>query len=194
MTTTAGEVTQVLRQVAEGTPEAIDELVPLVYAELRSMASVRLSRERPDHTLQPTALVHEVFLKLLGHASGAVWNDRRHFFRAAAEAMRRLLIDSARARRAAKRRGTVKPEPIEAIAKSLPEADVLLDVDGCLEQLGRRDRRAAEVVKLRLFAGLSIREVAEVLGLPRSTVHDEWTYARCWLADRMSAYRSEAAP
>lgn len=189
MTATVGEVTAVLRQVAEGEPAAVDELVPLVYDELRSLASRQLRRERPDHTLQPTALVHEVLLRLLGRESGHLWGDRRHFFRAAAEAMRRVLIDSARARLAAKRRGTVQLASGDMLADAVYDVDLLLDIEHCLEDLRQRDARAAEVVQLRLFAGLSIRQVAEVLEVPRSTVHGDWMFARCWLADRMASYR-----
>lgn len=185
----AGEVTTVLRQVADGDPDAVDVLVPLVYGELRSMAAVQLSRERPDHTLQPTALVHEVFLKLLGARAVIAWNDRRHFFQAAAEGMRRVLIDSARARLTAKRRGTLRLEFVDTVPGRVPNAELLLDIDGCLERLRERDAQAAEIVKLRLFAGLSIRHVAEVLNLPRSTVQDDWMFARCWLADQLTAYR-----
>jgi RNA polymerase sigma factor (TIGR02999 family) len=181
----AGEITVSLRQLAEGKAIALDALVPLVYRELRSMAANKLRQERTDHTLQPTALVHEVFLRLFG--AQRPWNfaDRQHFYRVAAEAMRHVLIDSARARATRRRGGNQGTRVDLGLLMSHDDADLLLDIDHCLRQLEVVDSRSASLVKLRLFAGLSITEASEVLGLSRSQAYQDWSFARCWLADRL---------
>lgn len=181
----AGEITVTLRQLAEGKSVAMDTLVPLVYRELRSMAASRLRQERLDHTLQPTALVHEVFLRLFGAQHHWNFADRRHFYRVAAEAMRHVLIDSARAR-ATQRRGGKRGSRVDPqLLMSHDDADLLLDIDHCLRQLEEVDSRSASLVKLRLFAGLSITEASEVLEMSRSQAYQDWSFARCWLADRL---------
>lgn len=161
--------------------EVLDRLTPVVYDELRRMAAAQLRQERPDHTFQPTALVHEAYIRLLGAEQGA-WNDRRHFFRAAAQAMRRILIEHARKRRSLKRGG----EPVRVSFDQLgpPSWDTperILAVDDALLRLEEQDPQAAEVVQLRYFAGLSVAETAETLDISERTVAREWSFARAWL-------------
>ena len=184
-----GEVTRLLERVGKGERAASEELLPLLYDELRKLARSRLARERPGVTLQPTALVHEAYLRLVGDA-GATWEHRGHFFAAAAEAMRRILIE--RARRAARvrhggelRRATL-PEDLESGA---PAAEDLLAVDEALARLERKDERMAQVVKLRYFADLSVEETAEATGLSVRTVTRLWTAARAWLARELGSPR-----
>ncbi|MBL8879743.1 MAG: sigma-70 family RNA polymerase sigma factor [Phycisphaerales bacterium] len=157
-------------------------LLPLIYRELRQLAARRIAREPAGQTLQATALVHEAYLKLL--ESGARWEGRAHFFAAAAQAMRCILVDRARARSSQKRGGGWKrsaddPEQVADLFKS--NDDELLALDAALDRLERRDARKAQIVMLRYFAGLSIEEVAESLELSRTTVKDEWAFARAWL-------------
>lgn len=159
-------------------PEAFEALLPLVYNELRQLAAARLRQERPDHTLQPTALVHEAYLKLAGGAARS-FSDRGHFFRVAARAMRQVLVDHARARRTAKRddaaAGSLLTEPAG------PGLDDLLAVDSALEKLAAVDARQARVIELRFFAGLGIEETATALGISPATVKRDWVVARAWL-------------
>lgn len=165
---------------------ALDRLVPLVYDELRALARSHLRRERPDHSLQATALVHEVYLRLLGGANQPPWNDRQHFFAAAAEAMRRILIEHARARGRQKRGGGQALIELEsADLASDYDPDTVLALDDAIRRLGRQDPRAADVVRLRFFAGLSVEETAEAMGLSVRTVKREWAYARAWLFDAL---------
>lgn len=161
--------------------EVLDLLSPVVYDELRVLAAAQLRSERPDHTLQPTALVHEAYVRLLGGES-TPWNDRSHFFRAAARAMRRILIDHARKRRSLKRGG----EPVRVSFDQLEppswdDPEKLLALDSALLRLEERDPRAAEVVQLRYFAGMSVAETAETLDVSERTVKREWAFARAWL-------------
>lgn len=159
----------------------MERLVPLLYDELRALARAHLGRERPDHSLQATALVHEAYLRLLG-ASQPPWNDRRHFFRAAAEAMRRILIEHARARGRIKRGGNrVRVELRDAHLASEPDLDQLLALDDALRRLEEQDPRAADVVRLRYFAGLSVADTAKALDLSERTVKRDWALARAWL-------------
>jgi RNA polymerase sigma factor (sigma-70 family) len=162
--------TLLIRRISEGNRQAASELLPLVYEELRRLARARLARERPGQTLQPTALVHEAYLRLVEGADPG-WDGKRHFFAAAAEAMRRILIERAR-RRAAE-------------AEVAPET--LLAIDEALDRLEKIDREMAQVVKLRYFAGLSVGETAESLGLSPRTVNRHWTGARAWLLRELSA-------
>lgn len=170
------DLTPLLHRVGDD-PAAFEALLPLVYAELRQLASARLRHERPDHTLQPTALVHEAYLKLAGGAARP-YADRGHFFRVAARAMRQVLVDHARARRAAKR-DAVAGGPITEPAG--PGLDDLLAVDAALEKLARLDPRQARVIELRFFAGLGIDETASALGVSPATVKRDWMVARAWL-------------
>jgi RNA polymerase sigma factor (TIGR02999 family) len=177
----SGDMTQLLNAIDSGDPKAAGDLVPLVYEELRRLAAHRLAGEQRQHTLQPTALVHEAWLKI-GGPEPREWNGRQHFFAAAAEAMRRILVDRARRRLAAKRGGGA--ECVEADECELPAPapdDQLLDVSDALEKFARVDARKAELVKLRYFVGLSFDEAATALGIAVPTAKQWWAYARAWL-------------
>jgi RNA polymerase sigma factor (TIGR02999 family) len=184
---TAGDVTRILTAAEHGDPQALHELLPLVYAELRQLAAQKLAGEAPGHTLQATALVHEAYLRLVGPAGdrGQHWQGRRHFFGAAAEAMRRILVDSARRRRSDKRGGDAKRQDLDSIDVAAPEpADAhpdLLAVNEALDKLAAADPAAAELVKLRYFAGLSLPEAATVLDVSVRTADRLWAYGRAWL-------------
>lgn len=188
------EVTRILEALGAGQSTSADDLLPLVYDELRQLAAARMAGERTGHTLQATALVHEAWLKLTGPDGEALaWNDRRHFYAAAAEAMRRILIDHAR-RKIADRRGgawlRVTFGDLEAPRSATPPE--LIDLNDALEKLSRSDSEHAEVVKLRLFAGLSVVETASALGLSEATVKRRWSYAQAWLTRELK--RDEASP
>ena len=176
-------VTQILSQVEQGDLSAAERLLPLVYAELRQLAAARLSHEKPGQTLQPTALVHEAYLRLVDQASEPRWDGSRHFFSAAAEAMRRILIERARQKQSLKRGG--KRERVDLAENEpvvLPMAcEDLLSLDEALEKLQRQHRRKAELVKLRFFAGLTIDQAAQALGVSTTTAENDWAYARSWL-------------
>ena len=175
------EVTALLHRIADGDEEGIQSLIPLVYAELRQLAARQLRNERPDHTLSPTSLVHEAFLRLTGHAS-VTWEGRSHFFRVAAQAMRRILVDHAR-RRTAQKRGRQHQITLDtALEASLPSTSQdIIGVDEALERLALLDARQARVVELRYFVGLSIEETADVIGASVATVKRDWMVARAWL-------------
>lgn len=178
----ADRVTALLRDWQAGNASAAEELVPLVYAELRRLASQRLSRERSDHMLQPTALVNEAWLRLVNQRGG--WQNRSQFFAIAAKAMRRILVDHARQRQAVKRGGDAGHVSVDAVLDSMPSPlpDArLLAVDEALTRLAALDPRQARVVELRFFAGLSVRDTAAVLGVSPMTVKREWAAARAWL-------------
>jgi RNA polymerase sigma factor (TIGR02999 family) len=180
------EFTYLLNAVEAGDPQAAAQLLPLVYEELRQLAAQKLAQEKPGQTLQPTALVHEAYLRLVGDADRPRWEGRRHFFAAAAEAMRRLLIDQARRKHRHKRGGDQARVPLDADAVAAPEpAADLLDLDEALARLAAADPVAAELVKLRYFVGLSIPESAEVLGLAPRSADRLWAYARAWLRDAL---------
>src|SRR5262249_30710124 len=171
------DVTRILQAAQKGDPKAAEELLPLVYDELRRLAAAKMAQERPNQTLQPTALVHEAWLKLVGYQEQQ-WNGRAHFFGAAAEAMRRILIDTARRKRAARHGGGQAQVDIAEI--EIPEAvkeDELLAMNDALERFALRDRQKAELVKLRYFVGLTIEEAAEVLGISRPTAERWWTFS-----------------
>ena len=173
------DVTHILNAIEQGDPLAAAELLPLVYDELRKLAAARLSTEAPDHTLQPTALVHEAYLRLVGTDAGPSWNSRGHFFAAAAEAMRRILVDQARRKRAEKRGGQNCRVPLEDVDVGSPaSADDLLDIDQALTRLAAEDPQAARLIQLRYFGGLSLEDAAEVVGISRSTAYEHWSYAR----------------
>ena len=186
----SGAVSRLLKAWGRGDLAARDDLVPLVYRELRRRAGAYLRRERPDHTLQPTALVHEAYVRLMGQ-DRVTWQNRAHFFGVAAQLMRRILVDHARAHRAAKRPGQdVRVTLDERIGAAQPRDCELLLLDQALDELASFDERQGRIVELRYFGGLSEQEVAVVLSLSRATVTREWQTARAWLYRRMTAGRS----
>ena len=180
------DVTRLLEAIQHGDPKAAEELLPLVYEELRKLAAQKMSHEAAGHTLQPTALVHEAWLRL-GGVAGAQFENRAHFFGAAAEAMRRILIDRARRRLAAKRGGGAAPVDVDEVEIPSPVADddTLLRLDEALSKFSALDARKAELVKLRYFVGLSFDEAATALGIAVPTAKQRWAYARAWLAVEM---------
>ncbi|HYH68889.1 MAG TPA: ECF-type sigma factor [Urbifossiella sp.] len=182
------DVTQLLYAAEAGDPQAAADLLPLVYDELRKLAAARLAAERPGQTLQPTALVHEAYLRLLGSEPPDGWTGRGHFFAAAAEAMRRILINRARDRHRLKRGGDRGRVDLGAPADpaTAPDAD-LLDLDDALRRMSASHPQAAELVKLRFFAGLTQHEAAAALGLAPRTADRVWAFARAWLVDALSA-------
>ncbi len=176
------DVTRILSEVTKGDPHAAEQLLPLVYQELRKLATQRLAREAPGHTLQATALVHEAYLRLVDVEKAQQWDSRGHFFAAVAEAMRRILVENARRRRSEKHGGQVRRIDF-AEAQSLAEspADDLLALDEALDQLAAEDPVKAELVKLRCFAGLSHQEAAQALGISRATADRYWAYAKVFI-------------
>ena len=183
----AGTVSVLLRAWGQGDLRARDDLASLVYRELRGRAGAHLQRERNDHTLQPTALVHEAYMRLVGQERVA-WRNRAHFFAIASQMMRRILVDHARERRAAKRPGAgVKVMLDDRIGAAAPRECELIDLDQALTELTHIDPRQGQVVELRYFGGLSEQEVAEVLSISRATVTREWQTARAWLYRRITA-------
>jgi RNA polymerase sigma factor (TIGR02999 family) len=187
-----GEITLVLQRIEQGDPGAGAELLPLVYEELRRLAAAKLAREAPGQTLQPTALVHEAWLRLGGEGQ-PVWGGRAHFFAAAAEAMRRILLDNARRKRAIRHGGDLARVSAEATGLDLaaPEArdEELLLVNDALDALAAHDPRKAELVKQRYFVGLTLEEAAEVLGISHRTAKRDWAYARAWLFNEVQRLR-----
>jgi RNA polymerase sigma factor (TIGR02999 family) len=181
------EVTRILSAIEQGEPQAAERLLPLVYDELRKLAAQRLAQEKPGQTLQATALVHEVYLRLVDVETAQQWNSRGHFLAAAAEAMRRILVESAR-RKATRRRGGGRQrcELRDDDRVSYPIGDELLDLDEALSKLSAVDEHAAAIVKLRVFAGLTIEEVAQHLGISPRTAKRSWAYARAWLGRELS--------
>jgi RNA polymerase sigma factor (TIGR02999 family) len=176
------EVTQILSAIEQGDPSAAGELLPLVYDELRRLAAVQLADEKPGQTLQPTALVHEAYVRLVGPDPDRNWGGRAHFFAAAAEAMRRILLDAARRKGRRKRGGGMARRSLDGIDPAAPESsDDLLALDEALGRLATDDPQAAELVRLRFYAGLPIPEIARVLGISPRTADRTWAYARAWL-------------
>jgi RNA polymerase sigma factor (TIGR02999 family) len=176
------EVSQILDAISEGDPSAAAQLLPLVYAELRRFAAAQLAGEPPGHTLQPTALVHEAYLRLVGPADERRWNSRGHFFGAAAQAMRRILIESARRKQRIKHGGELQRQDLEEFDVPVtPPPEELLALDEALARLAAEDADAARIVDLHFFAGLSIDEAADALGVSRATAYRQWAYARAWL-------------
>jgi RNA polymerase sigma factor (TIGR02999 family) len=176
------DVTRILSAMEQGDPHAAEQLLPLVYQELRRLAAQKLAQEAPGQTLQATALVHEAYLRLVDGAQVPHWDSRGHFFAAVAEAMRRILVENARRRRSEKHGGRLRRIDFEE-AQSLaePPSDDLLALDEALDQLAAEDPVKAELVKLRCFAGLSHQEAAEALGISRATADRYWAYAKSWL-------------
>jgi len=186
-----GEVTLLLAQLRAGNQDAANQLVPLVYQELRRVAGAYMQHERPDHTLQPTALVHEVYLRLTGAESGQ-WQNRAHFFAIAAHTMRQILVDYAR-RRTAGKRGGAGARKIDLDAELLMAADTLenaVAIDEVLGRLAAIDPRQGRLIELRFFAGLSVEEAAEVMGVSAITIKREWRLAKAWLHRELAARRS----
>jgi RNA polymerase sigma factor (TIGR02999 family) len=188
------EVTRILDQIQHGDPVAAEQLLPLVYNELRQLAAQKLANEQPGQTLQATALVHEAYLRLVGAEQTSDWDGRGHFFAAAAEAMRRILIDRARHKQTRKAGGGLGRLDLDDIQPALEEGndERLLVLDEALRRLEAEDPRKAELVKLRFFAGLTAEQAAAALGVSLSTAEKDWTYARSWLRvaiDRMSGDR-----
>ena len=176
------QVTQLLEAIQQGQSRATEELLPLIYQELRRLAAHRMANEAPGHTLQPTALVHEAYLRLVGGSQPKQWEGRGHFFAAAAEAMRRILVDRAREKKALKRGGHLERVDLEAVELLSPVPDdELLALDEALDRLATVDTRAAELVKLCFFVGLTQEEAAGELGISLSTAERVWGFARAWL-------------
>jgi RNA polymerase sigma factor (TIGR02999 family) len=175
-------VTQILGQIEAGDPQAAELLLPLVYDELRKLAAARLAHEKPGQTLQATALVHDAYLRLVGGNQEQSWNSRGHFFAAAAEAMRRILVEQARRKASLKAGGRRQRVDLNEAEPEIqgPHLD-LLALDEALEQLAARDSRATELVKLRFFAGLTMPQAAEALGVSLATAENDWAYAKSWL-------------
>ena len=177
------DVTRILNAVEQGDAKAADELLPLVYEELRCLAARKLSRESPGQTLQATALVHEAYIRLIGEETQD-WKSRRHFFRTAAEAMRRILIDNARRKKSLKHGGEHQKIDLDNAAfeqDNAPSVDNLIALDEALSRLSVEEETRAEVVKLRYFAGLSVEQTADILDISPTTVKRYWAYARAWL-------------
>jgi RNA polymerase sigma factor (TIGR02999 family) len=180
------DVTGILFQKDQGDPHAAEQLLPLVYEELRKLAAARLAREMPGQTLQATALVHEAYLRLVDVERAQRFNSRGHFFAAAAEAMRRILIETARSRQRQKRGGDrkrVDPSNIDLVTNLAP--DELLLLNDSLDALAAHDQPAADLVKLRYFAGLTVEQAAEALGISRTVAYRHWKYARAWIFAQM---------
>jgi RNA polymerase sigma factor (TIGR02999 family) len=182
------DVTRILSAIERGDPSAAEQLLPLVYDELRRLASHRLSQEKPGQTLQATALVHEAYLRLVDVEKAQHWNSRGHFIAAAAEAMRRILVENARCKKAEKRGGNRKRIDLsQAAPLDQADPDVLLDLDELVRRLASEDPEAAAVAKLRIFAGLTVEQVAQALGTSRASAYRQWSYARAWLHGRLGA-------
>jgi RNA polymerase sigma factor (TIGR02999 family) len=182
------EVTRILSAIEQGDPHAASQLLPLVYAELRRLAAQKLAREPPGQTLDATALVHEAYLRLVGPGPAQPWDGRGHFFAAAAEAMRRILVEKARRKRRLRHGGGLQRQPLEenepALAAAVDAVD-LLALSEALDRLEATSPRRAQVVKLRYFAGFTLPEVAALLGIAQSTAEADWAYAKAWLKRAM---------
>jgi RNA polymerase sigma factor (TIGR02999 family) len=176
------DVTGILSAIEQGDPSAAEQLLPLIYDELRRLAGQRIAQEKPGQTLQATALVHEAYLRLVDVEQAQHWNSRGHFFAAAAEAMRRILVENARRKRGVKHGGGLQRVNLDEAVSCAPEpADDLVSLNEALDQLAGEDPTKAELVKLRYFAGLSVQEAADALGISRATADRYWAYAKVWL-------------
>ena len=180
------EVTRILAEIRQGDPQAAGQLLPLVYDELRKLAAQKLAREKAGQTLDATGLVHESYLRLVGPAEGNRWKDRGHFYAAAAEAMRHILVDKARRKRRAKHGGGRQRVPLDDDVPAPAAEDDLLAFDEALARLATDDPEAAQVVQLRYFAGLSVEQAGESLGMSRAAAYRHWTFARAWLRQQLS--------
>jgi RNA polymerase sigma factor (TIGR02999 family) len=187
------EVTRVLSAIEGGDPHAAEQLLPLVYDELRKLAAQKLAQEKPGQTLEATALVHEAYIRLVDVDKAQHWNSRRHFFAAAAEAMRRILIERARRKASAKAGGELQRVDLSEIEPAIPgpQLDVLA-LNTALEELEKTDARAASVVKLRFFTGMTIPEAANALGVSLATAENDWAYAKSYLRLKLSDSNSRA--
>lgn len=186
------DVTSILSAIEGGDPEAAAQLLPLVYDRLRELAAQRLAREKPGQTLEATALVHEAYLRLVGARPDGSWDGRRHFFAAAAEAMRRILIERARRRMRLRHGGNYGRVALDPDAIAAPESladDRLLALDAALDKLAAEDPDKAQLVRLRFFAGLTLEQAAELLGISRATAVRQFSYARAWLYDAIEGAR-----
>jgi RNA polymerase sigma factor (TIGR02999 family) len=185
------EVTSILERIEHGEAKAAEQLLPLVYEELRRLAAHKMANEKPGHTLQPTALVHEAYLRLVGSSQPQPWDGRGHFFAAAAEAMRRILVESALRKKRLKHGGQLERVDVDAVELPLPMPDdELLALDEALDRLAIVDLRAAEVVKLCFFVGLTQEQAAQELGVSISTAERLWSFARVWLFREMQKTRN----
>jgi RNA polymerase sigma factor (TIGR02999 family) len=182
------DVTRILSAIEQGDPHAAEQLLPLVYDALRRLAAEKMAQEVPGHTLQATALVHEAYLRLVDTEKVQHWNSRGHFFAAAAEAMRRILVENARRKKALRRGGNRRRQNLDLVEPAAPRlSDDLLALDEALKKLAEKDRVKAELVKLRYFAGLTMEQTAETLGISLATANRYWSYARAWLHQEISA-------
>ncbi|MHC4403940.1 MAG: ECF-type sigma factor [Planctomycetota bacterium] len=189
------DVTRILSAIEQGDSQAADQLLPLVYEELRRLAAHKLAQEKPGQTLQATGLVHEAYIRLVDVEKVQHWGSRGHFFAAAAEAMRRILVENARRKNRKKRAGQYKRQDLrEADLASVVPSDELLALDEALDQLARESPEKAELVKLRYFAGLTSEQAADALGISRATAARHWTYARAWLFERIREGGNDRRP
>ena len=182
------DVTQILSQIEQGDPSAAEQLLPLVYDELRKLAAAKMSQEKPGQTLQATALVHDAYIRLVDVEKAQHWNSRGHFFGAAAEAMRRILVENARRKSRKKHGGEFRRADLDDgdLVTTMPP-DQFLELNEQIDQLSRQDSVAGTLVKLRFFAGMSLEQAADVAGVPRASAYRHWTYARAWLFSRMQS-------
>jgi RNA polymerase sigma factor (TIGR02999 family) len=184
------DVTRIMNAIEQGDPKAAEQLLPLVYAELRKLAAAKLAQEKPGQTLEATALVHEAYLRLVGGAEAHSWNSRGHFFAAAAEAMRRILVDNARRKQSERHGGRRRRcELLENDLIEVPTGDDLLDLDEALSKLSAADPQAAELAQLRVFTGMTVEEIAQLQGVSARTVKRNWAFARAWLGRELAAYQ-----
>ncbi len=186
------DVTQILSKIEQGDPSAAEQLLPLVYDELRKLAAAKLANEKPGHTLQATALVHDAYIRLVDVEKAQHWDSRGHFFAAAAEAIRRILVESARRKKAIRHGGDKGRVPLDDLQIESPaEPDELLDLSDALDRLQQQHQKKAELVKLRYFAGLTIPEAADLLEISTTTADRYWAYARAWLHQEIATQDGE---
>lgn len=183
----------ILSTTKQGDPHLADQLLPLVYEELRKLAVAKLAQETPGQTLQPTALVHEAYLRLVGTVNDANWHNQGHFFAAAAEAMRRILVENARRKQAVKHGGGKRRVPLEEFHRVSESPDDLLDLDDALSRFAAEEPDKARLVQLRFFAGLTMPQAADVLGISVATAERWWTFARAWLYSDLNASEEKIA-
>lgn len=189
------DVTRILSAIEDGDPHAAEQLLPLVYDELRKLAAQKLGQEKPGQTLQATALVHEAYLRLVDVEKTQHWNSRGHFFAAAAEAMRRILVEQARHKKSAKAGGQLQRVELHEMHVESPNRDVdLIGLDEALDKLAKQDSRKATLVKLRYFAGMTLREAAAALSIAESTADADWAYAKTWLRVELTDDFSKLSP